>query len=90
MTSAMTKDELHVARKALGLTQAEFANAFDVDIRTVKAWEAGHRDGKPSPVPRLVDILVRLALKHASVRRELGIPPNEKTVKATGATAGEF
>jgi DNA-binding transcriptional regulator YiaG len=73
----MTREKLRTAREALGLTQAEFAQAFDVNIRTVKAWEAGHHNDKPVPVPRLVAILVRLALKHASVRRELGIPSKQ-------------
>jgi DNA-binding transcriptional regulator YiaG len=83
----MTKDELRAARKALGLTQAEFANVFDVDIRTVKAWEAGHRDGKPAPVPRLVAILARLAQEQASVRLALGIPSKGKTTASRSAAS---
>ena len=78
----MTPEELRTARKALGLTQAEFAVCFDVDIRTVKAWEAGHRDGRPAPVPRLVAILVRLAQDQASVRLALGIPSKGKAAAA--------
>jgi DNA-binding transcriptional regulator YiaG len=77
----MTREELRAARKALGLTQAEFAVCFDVDIRTVKAWEAGHHNDKPAPVPRLVAILARLALKHAPVRLALGIPSKENADK---------
>jgi DNA-binding transcriptional regulator YiaG len=78
LTGAMTSDELRAARKAFGLTQTEFAKVFDVNIRTVKAWEAGHRDGKPSPVPRPIAVLVELALKQASVRLALGIPSKTK------------
>jgi DNA-binding XRE family transcriptional regulator len=81
MTGVMIPEELRAARKALGLTQAEFANVFDVDIRTVKAWEAGHRDGRPSPVPRPIAVLVRLAQEQASVRLALGIPSEGKTAK---------
>ena len=79
------------ARKAFGLTGAEFARVFDVSERTVRGWEAGRRDRKSEPVvvPRPIAVLVRLALKHASVRRELGIPSDGKTVKAIGATASE-
>jgi DNA-binding XRE family transcriptional regulator len=77
MGSAMTKEELHAARKTFGLTQAGFAKVFDVNIRTVKAWEAGHRDGRPTPIPRPIAVLVELALKQASVRRELGIPSKQ-------------
>jgi DNA-binding transcriptional regulator YiaG len=76
---AMTPEELRAARKAFGLTQTEFANVFDVNIRTVKAWEAGHRDGKPSPVPRPIAVLVRLAQEQASVRLALGIPSTPQT-----------
>jgi transcriptional regulator with XRE-family HTH domain len=70
----MTPDELKRARAALGLTGEELARVFDVHIRTVRAWQAGARDGKPYPIPRSVAVLVRLALKNSSVRRELGIP----------------
>jgi DNA-binding XRE family transcriptional regulator len=86
MTGAMTPNELRAARKALGLTQTEFANIFDVNIRTVKAWEAGHRDGRPAPIPRPIAVLVELALKHASARLALGIP----TVKTMSATASKL
>ena len=69
----MTPHEFKQARAALGLTGVEFARAFDVADRTVRAWEAGQRDGKPAPIPRPITVLVRLALKMPSVRRELGI-----------------
>ena len=76
---AMTPEELRAARAAFGLTGAEFAQVFDVSDRTVRGWEAGQRDGNPAPVPRPIAVLVRLALKHASVRRELGIPPGNQS-----------
>ena len=70
----MTPGELKEARNTLGLTLVEFARAFDVNDRTVRGWENGARNGgKPTPVPRPIAVLVRLALKNASVRRELGI-----------------
>ena len=69
----MTREEFKQARAALGLTGAEFAAAFDVGPRTVRGWETGARNGKPALVPRPVAVLVRLALKSPSVRRELGI-----------------
>jgi DNA-binding XRE family transcriptional regulator len=69
----MTPEEFRRARAELGLTGEEFAAAFDVASRTVRAWEAGKRDGKPAPIPRPIAVLVRLALKNATVRRELGI-----------------
>lgn len=69
----MTPEEFRQARAELGLTGVQFARAFDVADRTVRAWEAGMRDGKPAPIPRPIAVLVRLALKMPSVRRELGI-----------------
>ena len=77
----MTGEELSAARKAFGLSGAEFARVFDVSERTVRGWEKGRRDINSNPVviPRPVAVLVRLALKHASVRRELGIPSDKKT-----------
>jgi transcriptional regulator with XRE-family HTH domain len=72
----MTGAELQKLRKRLGVTGPEFARAFDVSERTLRRWEAGRRvinDGKPVEVPRAVAILTRLALKDASVRRELGL-----------------
>ena len=69
----MTGAELEKARQKLGVSGGAFAAAFDVSVRTLRGWETGSRDGKPVPVPRLVAILTRLALKDRSVRRELGL-----------------
>jgi transcriptional regulator with XRE-family HTH domain len=70
----MTPGELREARNALGLTLVEFARAFDVNDRTVRGWENGTRNGgKLTPIPRPIAVLVRLALKNHTVRRELGI-----------------
>jgi len=41
------------------------------------AWEQGHRDGKPCPVPQMVSVCVRLAIRNPSVRRELGLTLEE-------------
>jgi DNA-binding transcriptional regulator YiaG len=69
----MTPEELKAAREKLGLTQAEFAKAFQVDVRTVGGFEQGARNGRPSTIPPPLALLVRFALKHATIRRELGI-----------------
>jgi DNA-binding transcriptional regulator YiaG len=69
----MTSAEFKQAHAELGLTGVEIARALDVTDRTVRAWEAGMRDGKPAPIPKAIAVLVRLALRHANVRRELGI-----------------
>ena len=69
----MTPNEIKAARAQLGLTQAEFAEAFKVDLRTVGGFEQGERNGRPSKMPPSLALLVRLALRHPTVRRELGI-----------------
>ena len=70
----MTPTELRRLRAALGVTGAELARALEVTDRTVRGWEAGvGRRGEPNPIPRAVAVLLRLALKSPSVRRELGI-----------------
>ena len=69
----MTPDEIKAARAKLGLTQTEFAEAFKVDVRTVGGFEQGERNGRPSKMPPSLALLVRLALRHPMIRRELGI-----------------
>jgi DNA-binding transcriptional regulator YiaG len=69
----MTPEELKAARAKLGLTQAEFAKAFQVDLRTVGGFEQGARNGRPSTIPPPLALLVRFALRHPAIRRELGI-----------------
>jgi DNA-binding transcriptional regulator YiaG len=71
----LTPEELKQARAALGLTGDDLAAALGVAGRTVRAWESGMRDGKPAPVPQAIAVLLRLALKMPTVRRELGIRP---------------
>ena len=77
------EDALRCARlrRLSASSGAEFARVFDVSERTVRGWEKGRRDIKSNPVviPRPIAVLVRLALKHASVRRELGIPSGRGT-----------
>jgi DNA-binding transcriptional regulator YiaG len=68
----LTPDELRQGRLALGLTVVQFADIFDVNERTLRSWEKGEARG---PIPKPIALLVRLALRHAHVRRELGIPP---------------
>ena len=81
----MTGDELRQARLELGLTGVAFARAFDCTDRMLRHWENGDRIGKPHPIPRPIAILVRLALKNATVRRELGISAKKDGQGATAA-----
>lgn len=69
----MTPEELKAARLVLGLTQTEFAKAFQVSARAIGGWEQGERNGRPHQIPDVVALLVRIALKHPTIRRELGI-----------------
>lgn len=69
----MNPDEIKAARAKLGLTQAEFAKAFAIDLRAIGGFEQGQRNGRPSKMPPPLALLVRLALRHPVVRRELGI-----------------
>jgi transcriptional regulator with XRE-family HTH domain len=71
--SPMTPEQLRAAREQLGLTQAEFAEAFSVSPRAVGGWEQGMRNGREHAIPAPVALLVEMALRHPTVRRELGI-----------------
>ena len=64
----MKPDELKAARATFGLTIVDFANVLDVDESTVRRWERAIH-----PIPGPVATLVRLAVEHAPVRRQLGI-----------------
>jgi DNA-binding transcriptional regulator YiaG len=70
LTAQMTAAELRKARAELGLTGEELGRVLLVTGRAVRAWE---RDDKPTRIPGAVAILVRMALKNPTVRRELGI-----------------
>jgi transcriptional regulator with XRE-family HTH domain len=69
----MTPDELKLARETLGLTQLEFAQAFQISKRSIGGYEQGERNGHDHSIPKPIALLVRLALKYPAVRRELGI-----------------
>jgi putative transcriptional regulator len=70
----VTPDELKAAREKLGVTQVEFAKALEVSLRTLSGWEQGVRnDNTKHTIPAPVALLVKLALRHPVVRRELGI-----------------
>jgi DNA-binding transcriptional regulator YiaG len=69
----MTPKQFKAAREKLGLTQPEFAEAFKVSLRAVGGWEQGVRNGHEHAIPTPMALLVKLALRHGIVRRELGI-----------------
>ena len=69
----MTPKTLKAARAALGLTQAEFAKAFQISQRAIGGWEQGERNEHAHAIPARVALLVRFVLNHPMIRRELGI-----------------
>jgi transcriptional regulator with XRE-family HTH domain len=69
----LTPEELKAAREQLGVTQPELAKALEVSLRAMAGWEQGVRNGRTHAIPAPVAILVKLALRHQIVRRELGI-----------------
>jgi DNA-binding transcriptional regulator YiaG len=73
MADKMTPDELKAVRAKLGLTQPKFARAFQVSLRAVGGWEQGVRNGRSHAIPAPLALLVKFALKHPIIRRELGI-----------------
>jgi len=55
-------------RAQLGLSQARFASAFGLDVKTVQAWEQGRR--RPDRTARI--LLAVIAREPEAVRRALG------------------
>lgn len=49
----MTREDLQLRRKALGLTQEQLSRALDVTVLTVSRWERG-----VYPIPRHIELAV--------------------------------
>jgi DNA-binding transcriptional regulator YiaG len=63
-------------RKTVGLTQQEAAEALEVSLATVKAWEAGKWDPRPGPArERYLRFLTRLADEAARIEQQGGQHP---------------
>jgi len=58
-------EDIAALRKFVGLTQAEFAQAMEISIHTLRNWEQGRR--KPEG-PALA--LLRIAARHPRIIRE--------------------
>lgn len=54
----MTPDEIRDTRRALGVTQSQFAALLGVSMQSVAAWEQGTR-----PISRLVENAVQNVVK---------------------------
>ena len=80
----MNAKELKRARKTLGLSVSDFCLAFGIgNERTLRGWELGFRGDKPAPIPKPVQLLVRLALDIEEAREwladEAGFPPDHES-----------
>ena len=61
----MNAYQLKAARKTLGYTQVELAEALDVSPSSIARWEMPSNTGK-FPIPRYVDTIIALWLKEVS------------------------
>jgi transcriptional regulator with XRE-family HTH domain len=75
----MSPDELRAGRRALGMTAAGLARMLGVSDRTIRAWEHGAFKGRPYPAPEPVALLMRILLRSAEARAELGISLKHET-----------
>ncbi len=55
----MTPAEIRSIREHLGLSQEEFADVLNIDVRSVRRWETGQQDihaGNAAAIRKIVDI----------------------------------
>ncbi len=55
----MTRKQLRAARAKLGLTQAQLGARLNVDMRTIRKWEAGDRK-----IPGAVVLAMKYLAEH--------------------------
>lgn len=53
----MTPEQIKLARKSLGLTQAEMADKIGVCVDAVKQWESGRRKPR-GPAIKMIEMLM--------------------------------
>lgn len=73
----MTPAELKEAHHRLGLSATTAAKLFCADPRTVQSWWAGHRNGKQTKTPGLVEKLTVALIESKSVRTFFGLELGE-------------
>ncbi|MBE5906096.1 MAG: helix-turn-helix domain-containing protein [Lachnospiraceae bacterium] len=54
-----TKDRIKELRKTMGLSQAKFAEKFDIPVRTLQQWEQG-RSEPPMYVVKMMSYIMLL------------------------------
>ncbi len=54
--SLIAGNEIRILRSKAGMTQAAFADAYEIPLRTLQSWEGGERE----PAPYIVKMLTRL------------------------------
>ncbi len=66
----MNSDEFREARRRLGVTQQQLADALEIAIFTVKCYERGTwSDGRPALVPRAIELALEALEARANLRR---------------------
>lgn len=64
MVRGMTAQELKIARKKLGMTQQEFADAISGTIRELRSWEQGVNKANKYAIIVINQLLERNGVKH--------------------------
>ena len=69
--------EIQDARTTLGMSQAEFANAFRLNVRTLQEWEIGRRQptGAAAVLLWLIATIPQPILKALKRKEPAGRPP---------------
>jgi len=62
----MTSQQVKQVRKALGLTQQEFAAKLGVSFAAVNRWEKGHNEPQPDRVARIQELLGEIESKRSA------------------------
>lgn len=65
---AIKPDEIKQARDGLGMSQAEFARAFRLSVRSVQKWELQGIPGGPAAV--LMWLIIKLPRQAAKALRD--------------------
>ena len=66
------KDRIKVIRKNANITQEDFANQLGVSIMTIRRYESGKQEPKPTTLKKMAEIL-------GVTVKDILIPENEKT-----------
>ena len=74
-------NRIKIARKAMGLTQKEFGNAFGVTQATVSAWELGRNEPEYKvlrKIAQMLDCSIEYLMGYTASETEAGAPPKKR------------